>query len=402
MRDRTFVAVAWYNLSILESVFYKYPLAMEAVSASLSAHDRAPGRLAHGELFLRKLDLRRALEEYTTAFETDTSPLSKLNLARAYKVAGRLQEARLYAEACLRGRDHAWMVNFGIDPNRYRRDIHEILYQTHLGLANAERLTPWVTPRERISSNLRRISHNFQSSVHRKLFHKYSLAAADAYGAELLEDGSPMFHSIVQYYHAFKGYPRRALAYLRRARYFETSLIPASVPSYDLEEGILMNNINLIERAIAGFDPLWERKLIARGYREIAGRGNSRARRIRAEVAAQELFALNRGALRQAGIELPVNINLTFSAGNTARNERLFLRTLSKAGFNNSPRITPRFSLYLRISGTAALGYSVAYELVDSEGVADTLRRSVALSSFSRADVYEFVRQLGNTVFRIE
>ena len=405
MRDSNFVAVAWYNLSILESVFFQYPLAMEAANSSIRARDRASGRLARGELFLRQLDLQRALEEFTIAFETDTSPLAKLNLARAYKISGRLQEARLYAQACLGIRDHSWMLNFGIDPNRFNRDVHEILYKTYLGLAKTERFMPWARLSERISSHFRRISYNFKASVHRRLYHKYSLAAADAYGAELLEDGSPIFNSIIQYYHAFQAYPRRALAYLTRARDFQTSIIPASAPSYDLREGILRNNISLIERAVGNFDPLWERKFIAQGYMEIASRSSSRpwtrARRIRAQEAAQELFALNRGALRQAGLALPVNIDIIFPTGRAMQSERIFLRALSRAGFNNSPDITPRYTLHLTISRSFS-EYSVIYELIDKEGTTNIIRRSAPLQSFSRADVYDFARQLGNAVFRAE
>ncbi|MDR2480030.1 MAG: hypothetical protein LBD48_12055, partial [Treponema sp.] len=238
--DHVFTAVAYYNLSILESHFYQYDLAMDATNASLNAQNRASGWLARGELHLRRLDLEQAQKDYESAYETDTSPLAKLNLAQIYQISGRLEEARLYAEDCLKGSDLSWMLNYGIDADRYKRDIHDILFKTYAGLAKAETFMPWARPDEKIRSILRNISYHFKSRVHRKLYQKYSLASADAYSAEIFEGGGPHLDSFIQYYNAFEAYPRRALAYLNRARDFESSLIPAAEHSYNLEEGILL------------------------------------------------------------------------------------------------------------------------------------------------------------------
>ncbi|MDR1058489.1 MAG: hypothetical protein LBL43_02985, partial [Treponema sp.] len=54
--DRHFASVAHYNLSILESRFYRFNLAMESTNHSLESLDRAPGRLARGELYLRRME----------------------------------------------------------------------------------------------------------------------------------------------------------------------------------------------------------------------------------------------------------------------------------------------------------------------------------------------------------
>ena len=396
--DRVFTAVAWYNLSILESHFYRYNFAMDATNASLNAQTRASGRLARGELYLRRLDLEQAQKDYEAAYETDTSPLAKLNLAQVYQISGRLEEARLYAEDCLLGSDLSWMLNYGIDPDRYKRDIHEILYKTYAGLAQAEKFIPWARPGEKVRSLLRSISYRFKHSVHRKLFQKYSLAAADAYNAEIFEDGGPHLDSFIQHYNAFETYPRRAIAYLNRARDFESSLIPAAEPSYNLEEGLLLKNYALLEKALAGFDPVWEKELISQAYKTFALRSGSSF----APVAAEELFALNRGAPRQAGIALPVQIHLGFAVntGVSRRNEKLLEKALAKAGFK--PAASARFSLNVRVNGSAEAGYSASCELVDSEGAGKTLRHSIPLRSFSHADVYDFARALGNAVFKVE
>jgi tetratricopeptide (TPR) repeat protein len=436
LRDRVFTAVAHYNLSILESRFYRFDLSMDEANASLESQNRASGRLARGEIYLRQLALEKAQTDYETAYEIDTSPLAKINLAQIYQVSGKLEEARLYAEDCLKAGDLSWMMNYGIDPDRYKRDIHEILYKTYLGLAKTERFMPWGRFGEKIRSLFRVISFRFKSTVHRKLYQKYSLVAGDAYGAGGFgQDENPPLDSFIQYYNAFEAYPRRALTYLTVARNFETAIIPAAVPTYDLEEGLLLKNNGLVSQSLAWLDPVWEREMVSQCYRNFALRGfgdTAGERSAMRREAAGELFALNRGALRQAGIGLPVELQVTFngeavhssleplknSGGSgdftavnhvfdTANNEnKLFLKrektligALKKTGFKQTTGA--RFRLSIQISGSAAAGYSVLCELADTTGGENMLRRTLALRSLSRLDIYDFSRTLGRWVFRI-
>jgi transglutaminase-like putative cysteine protease/tetratricopeptide (TPR) repeat protein len=407
--DRYFTAVAYYNLSILESRFYRFDFSMDATNASLNAQNRASGRLARGELYLRQLDLERSQRDYETAYETDTSPLAKLNLAQVYQISGRLEEARLYAEDCLKGSDLSWMLHFGIDSNRYKRDIHDILYKTYTGLTETERFMPWGRTGEKIRSFFRSISFRFKAEVHQRLYRKYSLAAADAYGTAMYEGGGPHIESFSQYYNAFEGYPRRALGYLNKARELESSLIPAAKPSYDLEEGLLLKNKVLWEKAFAGLDPLWEREMIAQCYKEFALSGNAAGlAKAARQAAAEELFVLNRGALRQAGIALPVEIRVVSGGENGAlnfrRNERTLLKALAKAGLTpaGNAGLPARFKLSIRVSGSAAAGYTASCELVDSAGAGTTQRHSIPVHSLSGADMYDFARALGGVVFMVE
>ncbi|MDR1318500.1 MAG: hypothetical protein LBJ90_02670 [Treponema sp.] len=414
--DRVFAAVARYNLSILEARFFRFDLSLEETNASLESQNRASGHLARGELYLRRLDLERSRKDYEAAYEIDTSPLAKINRAQIYQISGRLEEARLYAEDCLRQGDLSWMLNYGIDPDRYKRDIHDILHKTYEGLAKAEQFVPWGKTGEKIRSVFRRISYSFKSAVHYRLYHKYSLAAADAYGPEIYEGGSPHLDSFIQYYNAFESYPRRANAYLKRAKEFESALIPAVIPSYDLEEGILFKKEELLNRALAGLDPVWERELISRCFLGLALYGKTGGQDARRH-AAEEAFSLNRGALLQAGLALPLEIHLAFDAlenevsdrasappsgrGGVQRN---ILRALKKAGFDAGalPRGSARYTLDIRIGGSAAAGYAADCELRDREDPGGTLRRSVPLRSLSKTDICAFARDLGNMVFRVE
>jgi tetratricopeptide (TPR) repeat protein len=398
---RSFTAVAHYNLSILESRFYHYDLSMNEANASIYAQNRASGLLARGELRMRRLDLEEAHTDFQMAREIDRSPLAKVNLAQAYQISGRLEEARLYALDCLKAGDQSWMAYYGIDPVRYKRDIHEILYKTYSGLAKAERFLPWGTVGGVIRSTVKSVSYRFYYAVHRKLYQKYSLASGDAYDIHVA-NGHPPLDQYIQYYNAFETYPGRALVYLRKARDFEIAIIPASAGSYYFEESVLRKNTGLTAQALDALDPVWERDLISRCYREFALNGSW--------ASAEELFALNRGALLQAGISLPLEIRLYYADGSAANGgvginknrEKTFMRAFAKAGFVKpvSPN-QARFTLDITINGSPQ-GYTVFCELTDIAGVVKPLRHAIPLQSLSRADICAFARVLGGLVFRVE
>ncbi|MDR1868687.1 MAG: tetratricopeptide repeat protein [Treponema sp.] len=402
--DRVFTAIAWYNLSILESHFYSYDFCMNAVNNSLNIQNRASGRLALGEIYMRRLELEKSQREYNTAYGIDTSPLAKLNLAQVYQMSGRLEEARLYAEDCLKGSDNSWMLNFGIDPDRYKRDIHLILTDTYSGLVKTEKFLPWAGPRDKIRSLLRITTYKLKHAVNLRLYRKYCLAAANAYYGKLSSEGGAHLDSYIQYCKAFKDYPRRAISYLNKAREFETALIPASIPSYDIEEGILLGNENLTEKALSAFDPLWEKEFIALCYSEFANPKKSSLfsfRRQNREISAEELFALNRGALRQRGIKLPVKFNIIGSE-QAAGIQKTLEKALVRAGFGRAAMGTEaRFTLNVIIDATQA-GYSASCRLVDKTGKTETPPCSIPLRAITRAECYSLARALGNAIFTVE
>ena len=399
--DRVFTAIAWYNLSILESRFYHYDLCMDATNSSLHIQNRASGRLARGELFMRQLELKRARQDYEAAYEIDTSPLAKLNLAYLYMVSGRLEEARLYAEDCLKGSDNSWMLNFGIDGDRYKKEIYKTLANTYLGLSKTERFLPWAKPHEKIRSLFRIVSYNLKYEVNIRLYRKHCLAAANAYAGKIFHEGGPHFDSFVQYYNAFGAYPRRALAYLKKAREFETTLIPAAIPAYDFEEGILLRSESLVEKALNEFDPLWEKESISKCYTAFANPKNHgifKSWRQDQGRAAEKLFALNRGALRQEGISLPVQINLLLNE-DAAGLKKALGKALATAGFKNAA--PARFILNVKVDGTRT-GYTASCELVDNTGEVETIRYSFPLQAITRAEYYGLARSLGNSIFTVE
>ncbi|MDR0452801.1 MAG: hypothetical protein LBH15_07135 [Treponema sp.] len=417
--NREFTAVAHYNLSILESRYYRYADAFERTNSSLSSQNRSSGRLARGEIYLRRMELPRALSDYQAAYQMDTSPLSKVNLAQAFQTAGRLEEARLYAEDCLESGDLSWMLNYGIDIDRYRRDLHEILYKTYSGLAKTEKRKIYAGFPQMIRGVYMGWYYAVKSAAHHYLYKKYSLNAARAYDAESPDSndtntldesvlsagsyGAQGLDSQIQYYNAFESYPRRAYRYLRNAREFEVPLIPLSEPSYIAEEGYLFRDAGLLERIIPLFDPVWERDMIAdtyaKLYRILDKKPPGKDRDMKLRDTAERLYALNQGALRQNGIRLPVELLLdTGRAASPGRAERELRKALKKMGIEAArPGERGGGSRY-RLSITVD-GGEVFCELYDGGRGTSFFRKFIPLPSLKPAAISDFAAALGDAVF---
>jgi predicted Zn-dependent protease len=393
---REYAAVARYNLSILESRFYHFDRALEETNASLDSMNRASGRLAQGELYLRRMELSRAAAEYQEAYELDTSPLSKVNLAQVLQTGGHLEEGRVYAEDSLRAADLSWMINYGIDPVRYRRDLYEILYQTYRGLAKTEERVFHGTLGEKIHGLSRWAYSRFNAAVYRRLYRKYSLRAAEDYrrGSGAAGEESSL-DALLQYYHAFKDYPRRARRYLDRAAALETALIPASAPSYRFEAAQLAGALDLLRELPAAFDPLWERDMIAKAAAELALKSPDRAER---KEAAERLYGINPGALRRQGIRFPAELRIHGASPQTAAALGRLVKRTGMEPLPEGPEGAARFRLTMTVR-TGAAGQSVLCEMRDQVRGTALFNRIIPLPSLSAAARSAFSRALGETVF---
>ena len=198
-------------------------------------------------------------------------------------------------------------------------------------------------------------------------------------------------------------------------------LIPLSEPSYAAEQGRLLKDDALLERIIPLFDPLWERDMIADTYIELClllkKKPPGKERRLRLWAAAERLYALNQGALRQNGITLPVELLLAAADGgdttagddaaggnNTAgatsprRTERTLRKTLKKMGIE---AVRPekrggenRYRLSITVSGGEAL-----CELYDRGRGTSFFREFIPLPSLDSAALSAFAATLGDAVF---
>jgi transglutaminase-like putative cysteine protease/cytochrome c-type biogenesis protein CcmH/NrfG len=386
-----FASVAYYNLSILESRFYHYEDALSATTSSLFLANRSSGHLARGELMMRRLDFDEAFNEYNKAYELDKSQLSKLSLAQAFLASGDLEQARLYAEDCLGSNNLYWMLNYGIDPVQYKRDLHEILYKAYKGLGEKEKLTA----RYGISGAARgaalRVAYRFKHKAHKLLYQKYALLSAGAFETEL-DSGGRHLEALYQYYGAFYDYSDRAADYLAAAEDFELRLIPPAAPSYLLEAGKLTRDAALLNEALSGFDPVWENDLTADTYTELALIARKNGEAELAADAASRLFALNPGALRQNGIRLPVSLEI--SGVELSSCARAVCNAHRRAGFDTTPA-RPRW--HLRLRGGAENG--VYAELYDGGTGKTTLRKTLPLPSLSAKALSGFANALADEVF---
>jgi hypothetical protein len=310
------------------------------------------------------------------------------------------------------------MVNYGIDPDRYKRDLHQILWHTYSGLAETLALSPYSGLRDRLNGFIRLGYYRLKTAVHRHLFRKYSLLSAHAYGAETAAAaganalGELRLDALIQYYNAFEAYPRRAGIYLGMARDFEAPLIPQAANSYDAEEGTLLKDRKLLRQSIDAFDPIWERDTIADTYAELAllakGYSPGPSGRNERQDAAERLYALNRGALRQKGIKLPVDLlfdpfGMDNGAAEARRIERTLRRLLPKAGIRPAPLNESAAALPSRFRLTVTIASAeLRCELYDAGRGTSVWRRSIPLPSLSAKDLSAAVRSLADTAFTVK
>ena len=393
---KTFTAVAHYNLSILESRHHRYAEAFDRTGLSLAAAERASGHLARGELFVKRLELTKAFAEYTKAYELDISPLSKINIAEAYRLAGRLKEARAYAEGTLSAHDVSWMLNYGTNIDQHRRELHEILTAVYEGLAATEIATPRTGPLDAAMGLVRFGMYRLRAMGHLALFRRYSLVVARAYDIE-----GQQLEALINYYNAFQAYPGRARRYLAEARAIESARIPKAEPGYDLEEGRLFADPERLMSAITRLDPVWERDLLAEAWAEYERISRRRGKEEAARDAAERLFALNRGALRQRGIRLPLNLVVSISGNekDSAASVRIAKKigaTLKRSGFiigQEDARF--QLSIDMRADGAQCV-------LVDGGRGITAVRATIPLPSLSGKNRTAFAKRLADAIFNVE
>jgi tetratricopeptide (TPR) repeat protein len=311
-----------------------------------------------------------------------------MSLAQAFLKSGDLNQARLYAEDCLSADNFYWMLNYGIDPDQYKRDIHEILYKAYRGLGKKEALTSHYGLLETARGIVMRTVFYFKYRAHKLLFQKYSLLSAGAFETE---QGGRHLEALFEYYNAFYDYKDRAVYYLQAAKDFELELIPESAASYLFETGKFLRNEAVLQDAVSALDPVWEKDIAADAYTELALTARDKKQPILAVEAAGRLFALNPGALRQNGIRLPIDVQVIGGGGLPARRTKSLIKALFSAGFDTRPAATPRWTLRLRIDGD-----EVYAELYDSGTGVVTRRKTLPLPSFQAKHLSMFANTLAD------
>jgi tetratricopeptide (TPR) repeat protein len=324
--DREFAAIAYYNLSLLEHNFFHYNSALRFTDESIATGDRPSGHLARGELFQARMDFDSAEQEYQDAYAKDTTPLSKVNLSILFQKFGRLDLARRYAEEVVGSKDLAWLLYYGTDITRHFKDMYELLSNIYRGLARREAGRPTTGILDRVAALISAARSQVVSWYYAQRFHLYSLQV----GKDYLNQGS--FEDA--WWEFFKGnesYPDVALKYLAQARALETERTPHAEVFYTLEEGKVRHSAALLQQAFAGFDPFWEKEPAAEALIALVPLLKGAASTYPRREAIARLFAINPGALPQAGIGLPLAVDFR-GDGWSAREKALIFRYLRRAG----------------------------------------------------------------------
>jgi Tfp pilus assembly protein PilF len=399
-------SLAHYNYSILESRFYNHERAFAETEESLFWEKRYSGYLARGEMYLDRFDFNAAANDYERALESDPTTLSKISLALVYQTRGKLDEALILAQEALDSKNLSWMLNFGINEDQYKRDIYEILYKTSKGLYYRNKNTVYTGIKENAANIVNTVKHYFNGIIYKHLYEKYTLKFAQGFNPVNSASGGQFpllpeyLEALAQYVNCFEKYPRRALSYLTASKNIETAIILKSAPSYRRTEGAMKNDTALLQTALSELDPVWEMAEIAEAYQNIHRLYRKTGEAAKAEDAAEKLYLVNRGALLQNGVPLPVTLEFDFGAmhSNAQTQKRVtaaLTAMLKKSGFAVNKQAA--FTLFVNADAN-----SPAAEIYETASGKSVVRKAFAQGDFSRNGLARLARDIAAMAFTME
>ncbi len=339
-----FTSVAYYNLSLLESRFRLWDRALEAADMSIRTEPRPSGYLARGELRLRRMEQRAAVEDFRSAYGLDTTPLARLSLAEAALSSGRPEEALAWIREVAELEDHPWMASFGTDPESFSMDLHELFWKAYKARAALRARRPGADRKETLRSRVGALADRVRAAYHERLFRKAARAVAAAYRRE-----GANLPAAVYAVQAFWPYPRLARKYLEEARDRETVHVPGAAAVYDLEAAILDRDAAALSAAIARLDPVWERDVEAEGLGELAGLLFRSGRGEEGRAALERLWLLSPGALAPQGFSVPALVKLEVSSDVASRTTAGLERRLRRLGMGFKGEKDEAFGFFLRL-----------------------------------------------------
>ena len=298
--DRTFAAVAFYNLSLLERVFYRYENSAEAVRGSIEQRPRATGYLSAGELEHNRLQFAAAEAALLRAVELDgQTPLPYISLARLYIRFGMVQSARAYLNAAERVQEF-WMYKYGTNPEHHVMRMFELRRDVFAASAETERRRAYAGLRDWADRLFASFRYRVRSWFAGLEFRRAALRVAGAH----LEEGNRIDgHRTAA--RAFERIPFLERRHLRRAAAIEVPLLPESQRWYALSEAELSRRSEPVLAAVLHLDQEYERYRVLEGLLQAADYASGERRR---EIVLRAA-ALAPGRVRAAGFRLPVCIS---------------------------------------------------------------------------------------------
>lgn len=301
--DYLFSSVAYYNLSLLEHSFYNFNSALQYTNNSIDSRDRATGHLSKGELFQAQMSFHKALSEYELGLVNDNTPLNKINIAILYRIFGFLHEALSGVNEIHNSKDQSWMVNFGTDTNRHKKELHKIFADTYKGLAIQENILPKANLIENGLSLFKVFQYSFMAYYHRQKYKIHTLKA----GKEYLKEKN-LLDAFWEFYNANEDYKNISSKYLDKAKNIEVKITPHAEVYYMAQEGKINKNAELLYRALNDFNPFWEKEDIAETLKYLITL--LPANSIKRRDALNRLYEINPGAFLQYGFGLPMAVEL--------------------------------------------------------------------------------------------
>ncbi len=298
--DSVFEAVAEYNLSILETVFYRFDEALAAADRSIAAADRSSGHLIRGELMEQRLDYGAALAEYRRADEIDTDTvLPDVSMAAVILEMGNVERARALLDHATSSANPAWLYNYGTDLERHTMRLLELTADLYAFSSFEARLRPGSGISERLTNAYRSARDAIFAWYHRGLYRTTALRVT----RELALAGQEL-DAQWSYLTLFLDKGRIGRPYLERARTLETEIIPASAKDYALRQGQLEGDGAAIAAAYAAYGGAWY------GYGRLeAAKALLRMKPYRRDprVVAQA-YSDNPALFIHAGLRMPVRL----------------------------------------------------------------------------------------------
>lgn len=346
------VSVYYYNRSVLEEVFYRWDQANADSQKSLEAAPRSSGYLMQGELSLRRLDLPGAYNYYARAYAHDGTPLAVLGMADTLLQGGKAVEAHETLKVLDNNTDYSWISHYGTTVDHFLADIHRLyrdIYHHRKGQQKDKIIHNFSTFVNKysaiISYSLHAWYHDGKYRIHSKLIaQRY---AQDSQSSQF-QGGLSLYKNSYSFL-ALDTWRNVSQKYLRTAKDIEVSHIPASLPSYFLEEGKLFNNKVLLEQSIQTLDPIWERKFKAQALGEYLLRF-SRQSTTHYHKHSYDLFSLQPSAFTFYSLQLPVMVSIINSNLPASRIEKKLIRTLASTLLSGPFLADPDSSLVLQIT----------------------------------------------------
>lgn len=398
-RNQTYLsAIYYYNRSILEEIFYNFDAAYFDTVKSLEAFPRASGYLMQGELELKKLSFKSAFSLYMKAWNIDSSPLATIGVAETLLLAGHPEQALQYLEHALSRPDLFWIANYGTTTDQYKADLHKLQRNIYKYLKNKEKRKVVHNLSTLIIQKAQLIKYHFltwkEDTFYRILSKKVSQQYEKTNFVKPRNSGIQLFIDSY-YFQAFNSYKEISKHHLLQAKSIETDHIPASLPSYIFEEGVLNRDKSTLDESIMTLDPMWEKKYLAEALCERLKLTKRKNIDTYNQYAAL-LYSISPSSFVAHNISFPVTVSISYT--NTLKQKNInsrLIHYLRKSGFTVTN--SALYSLDILIEDS-----DIFINFVNKNNKATTYTQVIHNFQFSSTNYTELINNLSTSIFSID